>query len=282
MLLALIVACEIGFWAFLLAGLAARYLLRWKTVSSILLICVPLVDVVLLAATIADLRGGAVADTSHSLAAAYIGFSVAFGHSLVRWADAVHGHGLLYPNVLFTVWAAAGIGTPVVLTEHVGLVSFGGLLFLLGFWWLLHGLLESEASRVREAKEHLSRILDLQTEYRAATARFDAQRDRLAESSSTPVSAFVEELATEHGLNSQLSAVRQQQSEEIGDVAQTRYTVELKKAMQEPLYRFLFALETSGYPARVEQATFKTTAVKGEKLMDLTLELVVLSVKEGT
>jgi hypothetical protein len=57
-LLALIVACEIGFWAFLLAGLAARYLLRWKTVSTILLICVPLVDLVLLAATIADLRGG--------------------------------------------------------------------------------------------------------------------------------------------------------------------------------------------------------------------------------
>lgn len=88
MLLALIVACEIGFWAFLLAGLAARYLLRWKTVSTILLICVPLVDLVLLAATIVDLRGGAVADTSHGLAAAYIGFSVAFGHSLVRWADA--------------------------------------------------------------------------------------------------------------------------------------------------------------------------------------------------
>jgi len=164
----------------------------------------------------------------------------------------------------------------------VGLVSFGGILFLLGFWWLLHGLLESEASRVREAKEHLSSILDLQTEHRAATARFDAQRDRLAESTSKPVSAFIEELATEHGLNSQLSAVRQQQSEEIGDVAQTRYTVELKKAMQEPLYRFVYALETSGYPARVEQATFKTTAVKGEKLMDLTLELVVLSVKEGT
>jgi hypothetical protein len=163
----------------------------------------------------------------------------------------------------------------------VGLVSFVGVVVLVGFWWILHGLLESEASRVREAKEHLSRILDLQTEHDAAKARFDAQRDRLAESSAKPVSAFVEELANAHGLNSQLSAVRQQQSEEIGDVAQTRYTVELKRAMQEPLYRFLYALETSGYPARVEQATFKTSLVKGEKLMDLTLELVVLSVREG-
>jgi len=87
-ILAIIVACEIGFWALLLAGLAARYLLRWKTASTVLLVCVPLVDLVLLAATIVDLRDGAVADASHGLAAAYIGFSVAFGHSLVRWADA--------------------------------------------------------------------------------------------------------------------------------------------------------------------------------------------------
>jgi hypothetical protein len=87
-ILAFIVVCEIEFWVFLLAGLAARYLLRWKTVSTILLVCVPLVDLALLAATIVDLRGGAVAEAAHGLAAAYIGFSVAFGHSLVRWADA--------------------------------------------------------------------------------------------------------------------------------------------------------------------------------------------------
>ena len=75
------------------AGLALRELLtgRWQTVSTILLICVPLVDLVLLAATIIDLRGGTVADTSHGLAA-YIGFSIAFGHSLVRWADAHFAH----------------------------------------------------------------------------------------------------------------------------------------------------------------------------------------------
>jgi D-inositol-3-phosphate glycosyltransferase len=44
---------------------------------------------------------------------------------LVRQVDAVHVHGLLYPNVLLTIWLAARVGRPVVLTEHVGLVSFG-------------------------------------------------------------------------------------------------------------------------------------------------------------
>ena len=37
--------------------------------------------------------------------------------------------------------------------------------------------------------------------------------------------------------------------------------------------------ETSPFPARVEQATFKVATVRKERLMDLTLEIVVLSVK---
>ncbi|REF01111.1 hypothetical protein [Thermomonospora umbrina] len=92
MILAIIAACEIGFWIFLVAGLAARYLLRWRRTGAALLVCVPLVDVVLLAATVIDLRGGATADVTHGLAAAYIGFSVAFGHSLIRWTDARFAH----------------------------------------------------------------------------------------------------------------------------------------------------------------------------------------------
>ncbi|MBC6463814.1 hypothetical protein HKK72_39190, partial [Actinomadura sp. HBU206391] len=61
MLLGIIAGCEIAFWVVLLAGLAARYLLRMRRLSTVLLICVPLVDVVLLVASVIDLRGGAVA-----------------------------------------------------------------------------------------------------------------------------------------------------------------------------------------------------------------------------
>ena len=88
----LIVACEILFWVFLGAGLIARYLLRRPTLGTALLIGAPLVDVVLLVATAIDLRGGSTASWSHGLAAAYIGFSVAFGHSIIRWADGRFAH----------------------------------------------------------------------------------------------------------------------------------------------------------------------------------------------
>lgn len=92
MLVAVIIGCEIAFWVVLAAGLVARYPLRRPRLGGALLLCVPLVDLALLVATVIDLRRGATADFTHGLAAAYLGFSVAFGHSMVRWADQRFAH----------------------------------------------------------------------------------------------------------------------------------------------------------------------------------------------
>lgn len=87
-----IVACEIGFWVVLVAGLLTRYVLRRPRAGAVLLVCVPLVDVVLLVLTVVDLRRGTPPEFGHGLAAVYLGFSVAFGHSMVRWADVRVAH----------------------------------------------------------------------------------------------------------------------------------------------------------------------------------------------
>ncbi|MGC4889941.1 hypothetical protein [Micromonospora sp. DT227] len=92
MLIGVIIACEVAFWLFLVAGLVARYPLRRPRLGAALLLAVPAVDLVLLAATMIDLRGGGTATFAHGLAAAYLGFSVAFGHSMVRWADERFAH----------------------------------------------------------------------------------------------------------------------------------------------------------------------------------------------
>ena len=78
--LPLIVGCEIGFWILLLLGLTARYVLRARRLSTVLLICVPLVDVLLLAASALDLRRGAQPGIAHGIAAIYLGESVAESH----------------------------------------------------------------------------------------------------------------------------------------------------------------------------------------------------------
>lgn len=88
----LIVACEVAFWVALFAGLTCRYVLRWQRASKFLLVCVPLIDVALLAFTVMDLRAGASATFAHGLAAAYVGFTVAFGPIMIDWADRHFAH----------------------------------------------------------------------------------------------------------------------------------------------------------------------------------------------
>lgn len=85
----LIIACEIGFWVFVLAGLAARYILKKKKLGRFLLICSPIVDLILLIATVFDIKNGAVATAVHGLAAIYIGVSIAFGPQIIQWADGI-------------------------------------------------------------------------------------------------------------------------------------------------------------------------------------------------
>ncbi|AVT33591.1 MULTISPECIES: hypothetical protein [unclassified Plantactinospora] len=91
-MLAVIAAGEIGFWVLLGAGLIARYPLRMPRLGALLLLGTPLIDLVILVATVIDLRAGATANFTHGLAAAYLGFSVAFGHSMIRWADQRFAH----------------------------------------------------------------------------------------------------------------------------------------------------------------------------------------------
>lgn len=85
---ALVVACEIAFWVFLAAAVVARYVLRRRRLSTVLLLCEPLVEVVLLVATVADLLTGAEATWTHGLAALYLGFTVGFGRYTVHKVDA--------------------------------------------------------------------------------------------------------------------------------------------------------------------------------------------------
>ncbi|WP_020580095.1 hypothetical protein [Actinopolymorpha alba] len=87
-----IVAAEVSFWVLLGVALVCRYPLRLRRISTVLLWALPVVDVALLVFVAIDLAQGAEPTQPHALAASYIGFTIAFGHPLVRWADARFAH----------------------------------------------------------------------------------------------------------------------------------------------------------------------------------------------
>lgn len=91
-MIAAIIGAEITFWVVLLAGLAVRYLLDRRRASSVVLACVPLVDLALVILVSVDLMRGAEPTHAHALAAVYLGLTVAFGHQIVGRVDAWFRH----------------------------------------------------------------------------------------------------------------------------------------------------------------------------------------------
>ncbi|GGZ58164.1 hypothetical protein GCM10010371_17100 [Streptomyces subrutilus] len=94
MIIALVIACEVGFWVLLAAGLALRYLAKRPRAGAAVLLCEPLLELVLLVVTALDLKNGAEPDWKHGLAALYIGYTVAYGHYTVKWLDGHAAHRL--------------------------------------------------------------------------------------------------------------------------------------------------------------------------------------------
>ncbi|MGW4549596.1 hypothetical protein ACWEN4_25015 [Streptomyces violaceorubidus] len=94
MVVALIIACEVGFWVLLALGLGARYLLKRRRTSVFLLLCEPVLELVLFAVTAWDLKNGAEPGWEHGLAALYIGCTVAYGPYTIRRLDGHAAHRL--------------------------------------------------------------------------------------------------------------------------------------------------------------------------------------------
>lgn len=116
--------------------LIARYLFRWRKTGSALLLCVPLLDIILLIATGIDLYRGTIADFSHGLAAAYLGFTIAFGKSMIQWADQrfsykfANGsvpwhpptHGVAYTLYEWKIWVRALIACTITCAILIGAI----------------------------------------------------------------------------------------------------------------------------------------------------------------
>ncbi|WP_424216898.1 hypothetical protein ACN20G_32895 (plasmid) [Streptomyces sp. BI20] len=87
MVVALIIACEVGFWVLLALGLGLRYVARMPRLGAAVLLLEPLLELTLLVVSVIDLRGGAEPSWRHGLAAAYIGYTVAYGKYTIDWLD---------------------------------------------------------------------------------------------------------------------------------------------------------------------------------------------------
>ncbi|MGE7840895.1 hypothetical protein ACQKNX_08885 [Lysinibacillus sp. NPDC093712] len=86
-MIAWIITAEIAFWIVILIGLVCRYRFKKPKLSIIFFALTPVIDLLLVLLTAMDLRAGTPASISHGIAAVYIGVSIAYGKTMITWAD---------------------------------------------------------------------------------------------------------------------------------------------------------------------------------------------------
>ncbi|MGE7692681.1 hypothetical protein ACQKNC_00995 [Lysinibacillus sp. NPDC094177] len=86
-MIAWIITAEIAFWIVIIVGLICRYVLKRPKLSIFFFALTPVIDLLLVILTTMDLKSGTPASTFHGIAAIYIGVSIAFGKTMITWAD---------------------------------------------------------------------------------------------------------------------------------------------------------------------------------------------------
>ncbi|WP_420120254.1 hypothetical protein [Nakamurella sp.] len=136
MIYSVILACEIGFWVAIVLGLAARYLLRRPALGAALLVMAPVLDLVLLVATALHLRSGAEPGAAHALAAIYLGFSIAYGHAMIRWADVRFAHRFAGGSAPVKRYGAAQTRASWLNVGRTGLAAVIAVAVMAGLAWV--------------------------------------------------------------------------------------------------------------------------------------------------
>lgn len=86
-MIAWIIAAEIAFWIVILIALVFRYRFNKPKLSIFFFALTPVIDLLLILLTAMDLKAGTPASASHGIAAIYIGVSIAYGKTMITWAD---------------------------------------------------------------------------------------------------------------------------------------------------------------------------------------------------
>ncbi len=159
-----------------------------------------------------------------------------------------------------------------------GLLAFGTVVVLGGgFWWMQSTLAGLEA-RVSDRQDQLHMVGLLASDHNEAKTKAEEIKTKLAQYQTQDFSSFMEQAAKEVGVGEQLSSVRKKSESTNDRLQELVYSVKLTKLQQDQLVKVLHAVEASGYPVKVRTFKAKTRTSKGEKSIDVDMEVATYKV----
>ncbi len=162
----------------------------------------------------------------------------------------------------------------------IGLLLFAVLLLVGGGFSVMSSTLSSLETQLDGRRGDLVYVQALQSDYTSSSQQLADIEEDLAKHSGTSLSAFMEQAADKAGIRDRLDSVRENSVVELDSLVQKNHSVSLSKITLEQALDFLYEIEATGYPLRVTNANFKVVKVKGEKVLNMKLEIAAYSLVE--
>jgi hypothetical protein len=165
----------------------------------------------------------------------------------------------------------------------LGLIAMLGIGTVVLFTWGTRGVLADKVAEVNAVRTTYAQVQAMQAEFVEAERSAKSQEATLKAYRNKPVSAYVEEVAGTLGILENLRSINAKgQPEVVGGIKQTTYIVEIQRAPSlESVVRFMYEVETSGFPASVASANIKFSKRRDTPQYSLKLDLMVYSLAEG-
>lgn len=165
----------------------------------------------------------------------------------------------------------------LLLAVLLGLV---GIVWMLGLWWWTSGSLAAQAEDLSSRQKTLRQLQLLQKQYVDAEQLIADAEERLGRAATQNPSSFIESKASEHDVREMLTGIEKLTSETRGSLKETRYRVRLDRAPVQGTMELMHDIETAGFMA-VENASVQSKFVKGDRLLNTTLDLVAYELVKG-
>lgn len=160
-----------------------------------------------------------------------------------------------------------------------GMLVVLGVLIVGVVFFAMNRSLSSKAETISDKKQALALIQAYHTRHEVAEARIAAAEETLREFGDQPASAFLERAATSVEVREQFT-VTKQGTEIDGNLARTRYKVELNRVPIVLAHNYIYDIEVSDYPMQIESAAWRIQKRGDERLAQVTLELVTFALEE--
>ena len=162
----------------------------------------------------------------------------------------------------------------------LGLVITTTLIVVVAVIIVMSRSLSGLEATVADKEQDVRNIALMKAERTETMARSAEIEKNLEQFAATDLSAFLEQSARKVSIQDKLNFVRETASTTDGVLTEKRFSVSLSNLSQEEVAKFLFGVETSGYPLKIRSCNIKSRKKKGEKTLEMTLDIAAYKLVE--